>query len=114
MIINSGTIVALVFVVISIAILLAVSFNGKGFLQSAVRKYIIAATGVYVSGTVLVALLYLFRNDLPSVFVYVAEAMMLCVFAVTMWAIKGFTEKFDELKKEAEDKKLEESSEENN
>lgn len=112
MIFNAGTIVALIFVVLSIAALLAITFNGKGFFQSPFRKFMIAATGVYVSGTVLVALLYVFRNDLPSMFVFVAEALMLAVFIVTVWAIDAFGKKMDSMKKDLEEKKVEEDTEE--
>ena len=112
MIFNAGTIVALVFVVLSIAALLGITFNGKGFFQSPFRKFMIAATGVYVSGTILVALLYIFMTDLPSAFVFIAEALMLVVFSVTMWAINAFGKKMDAMKKELEEKKGEETPEE--
>jgi hypothetical protein len=112
MIFNAGTIVALIFVVLSIAALLAITYNGKGFFQSPFRKFMIAATGVYVSGTVLVALLYVFRNDLPSMFVFVAEALMLVVFIITVWAIDAFGKKMDSMKKDPEAKKVEETPEE--
>lgn len=112
MIFDAGTITALIFVVLSIAALLAISFNGKGFFQSPFRKFMIAATGVYVSGTVLVALLYIFRNDLPSMFVFLAEALMLVVFLVTVFSIDTFGKKMDSLKKGPESEKDEETSEE--
>lgn len=114
MIFNAGTIVALIFVVLSIAALLAITFNGKGFFQSPFRKFIIAATGVYVSGTVLVALLYVFRNDLPSMFVFIAETLMLMVFVITVWSIDAFGKKMDSMRKDLEAKKLEEAAEEDN
>lgn len=112
MIFNAGTIVALIFVVLSIAALLAITFNGKGFFRSPFRKFMIAATGVYVSGTILVALLYIFRTDLPSMFVFIAEALMLVVFIVTVLSIDAFGKKMDAMKKELEAKKGEETPEE--
>lgn len=112
MIFNAGTIVALIFVVLSIAALLAITFNGKGFFQSPFRKFMIAATAVYVSGTILVALLYVFRNDLPSMFVFIAEALILVVFVITVLAIDAFGKKMDAMKKDLEAKKVEESAEE--
>lgn len=112
MIFNAGTIVALIFVVLSIAALLGITFNGKGFFQSPFRKFMIAATAVYVSGTILVALLYIFMNELPSAFVFIAEALMLVVFTVTVLTINTFGKKMDAMKKDLEAKKGEETPEE--
>ena len=71
MIFNAAGIVALVFVVFSIAALLAIAFNGKGFFRSPFRKYQIASAAIYVSGTILILFLFLFVVELPMIFVFI-------------------------------------------
>ena len=100
MIFNVGTITSLIFVVLSIAALLAISFDGKGFFRSPFRKYMIAAAGVYVSGTVLVAILYLKVSELPVQFVFISEFVMLGIFIFSVCMINWLVKHMDKLRAE--------------
>jgi hypothetical protein len=102
MIFNAASIVALIFVVFSIAALLAIAFNGNGFFRSPFRKYQIASAAIYVSGTILILLLFLFVVELPMMFVFISEAVILSIFIFTVWIIDRLGKNMDAIRAEME------------
>lgn len=102
MIVNAATVVALLFVVFSIAALLAIAFNGKGFFRSPFRKYQIASAAIYVSGTLLILLLFLFVVDLPMIFVFISETGILAIFIFTVWIIDRLGKNMNAIREEME------------
>ena len=106
MIFNAAGIVALVFVVFSIAALLAIAFNGKGFFRSHFRKYQIASAAIYVSGTILILFLFLFVVELPMIFVFIAETMILAIFIFTVWIIDRLGKNMNAIREEMEKNRI--------
>lgn len=82
-----GKIVALIFVAISIFCLLFLIFGKASICRNNFRNHVIATAGIYVSGTVLVAVLFFAMIKLPVTFVVLADSFITVIFVFMAYMI---------------------------
>lgn len=82
-----GNIISLVFVAVSVLILLFLIFGKASVCRTKFRNHVIATAGIYVSGTVLVALLFFFVIDLPLTFVLLSDGFITIIFVFMAYMI---------------------------
>ncbi|HAW15876.1 MAG TPA: hypothetical protein DCW41_04130 [Clostridiales bacterium] len=96
----TGKILSIVFACLSLAFLLYLIAGGKFPGRKEFKKYIIATSAIYLSGTVLVAALFLVIIDLPLIFAVISETMMLFIFAMSTATIIILGKKMNEIRDE--------------
>ena len=76
------------------------------FLRKENRKYIIATTAVYLSGTVLILILSALMDKVPMSFCVISEASILSVYIISFVTIMSITRHIGEIMKEVEKGKI--------
>lgn len=104
---RSASILAIVFAVISLGLLVYVCFSNPE--DKKLKKYYIAATSVYVSGTILITILSAYISKLSVGHVVVLEAVILFVYVFDSFMLKkiayGFADYYKESLKNRDNKK---------
>lgn len=60
------------------------------------KRFIRIGTGLYVSGTVLIMIIALFRSNVPDVFVWLSEIFIFGFYGFSLGMIIFVTKKFDQ------------------
>ena len=76
------------------------------------RKYYIALAGVYLSATLLIWIISLINRSLPVVFVIVSGISISFVFCCSYFTVNRLMRNMDEIRKEIESKRNNESGNE--
>ena len=101
-----NTIITCVMEAVSFSFLMYFIFARPGFVIPATRKFFIAASGVYLSGTLLLLIMSLFNKELPLVFVIAAEVSILSVFLVSLFSIIKITKHIKSIMQDVEEGKI--------
>lgn len=91
---------------VALILLLTVIFARIPFIRATSKKFIIATTAVYLSGTILILSLSIFMSEVPASFVVISEASILFVYIVTMITIVNVTKHIGEILKDVEQGKI--------
>ena len=101
-----NTIVPAVISGIVVIFLLVLIFAKIPFINGVAKKYMIATTAVYLSGTLLLLILCIKMTQLPFVFVVISEVSILSVFVITMISITVITRNISKILAEVEQGKI--------
>jgi len=101
-----NTVITCVMEAVSFSFLMFFIFARPGFVIPAVRKFFIAASAVYLSGTLLLLIMSLFNKELPLVFVIAAEVSILSVYLVSLFSIIRITKHIKSIMQDVEDGKI--------
>ncbi len=99
-------IIACVMAAIALAVMLYFIIGKPGFMIPATRKFIIAASAVYLSGTVFLLIMTFIKKELPLVFIIIAEVSILSVFLVSLFSILRITKNIKAIMQDVEDGKI--------
>ncbi len=97
---STGNIVSLAFVFLSIASLLFLIFGKAPVCRTKFRNHVIATSGIYVSGTVLIAILFFFVVDLPLAFVLISDIFVTVIFVFMAYMIIRLGKNLDSIREE--------------
>ena len=97
---SAGLITALICAGLSLAFLVYLILGAPFPVKPDLKKYIIATSAVHLSGTVLVAVLFLAVIDLPMIFAVISESMMFFIFIMSMVTIIYLGNKMKEISDE--------------
>ncbi|MBO4637161.1 MAG: hypothetical protein J5685_08470 [Clostridiales bacterium] len=104
---NPGLVLALVFFLLSLGTLLFLIFSKSPFFAD-YKKFYIMSSAIYLSGTVLILLFFIFI-DLPVLFAVISELCILSVFIICTWAIRRMGKAIKEIDQANENKNKEEA-----
>lgn len=96
---SPDSILAIIFVLLSIGLVFFISRSN--FDSRKLKKFTIAATCVYISGTVLIAVLSVVVSKLTVAHIIIMEAVILFVFVFDVIILRRMARYFDELHEEA-------------
>lgn len=95
-----GQIVSLLFVALSVVILLTLIFGKLDVCKTKFRNHVIATAAIYVSGTVLISLLFFLVVDLPLMFVLISDFFVTCIFFFMSYMIIRLGNNLDSIREE--------------
>jgi heme/copper-type cytochrome/quinol oxidase subunit 3 len=92
---NVPQIISLCFLIFSVLLLLAGILWIPGKLPH-LRKYLLISTALYISGTLLIAIIAFVRTAVPDLFIWLCEAFVFGIFAISSGMIVYIAKKFAE------------------
>jgi len=93
-------IMALVMDVLVVVALIYLIVGKSELCRSKFRKYLIAVTGVYFSGTLLVTVIVFISRSIPIQFTIISEFSMLFMFVASFYTVLRLANNLDAIKDE--------------
>lgn len=92
--------------VIVLILLIILAVAKPSFTNSSNRRFLIATTAVYLSGTLLIMILSIIMDKVPMIFVIISEVSILSVYIITFITIIRISKNIGEILKDVESGKI--------